>query len=116
LEANHLKLEVAESVLSSHTIAVAFPLTYLKQIIFKELKENLRHADQTQAVKFEWRDDDSGMLTLIVSNTVLSTPVATGGGKGLARLNKLNDFPFKMIFKAERIGAIYSQHITFTKL
>jgi hypothetical protein len=96
-------------------ISIDFPRLYLHQIVFKEIKRNLRYADSSREIDFVWSDKNDSLL-LKISNFISKNIVLKGGGKGLNRLNKLNDFPIKSTYKCTSQKTTFIQHISFTKL
>lgn len=115
---NSIKFEYPSIKIESNnpgSAVIAFPTVYLNSVIFKELKENLRYADISEKILFDWREDKS-MIYFEMKNKTSVNVQSNGGGKGLSRLAKLNDFPCKMTHKTDSSKDIYTQIISFKKI
>lgn len=96
-------------------VAISFPKLFLTDIVFKEIEMNMRYADQSKLIEFEWKDS-ANEINLKVVNFISKDLVIKGGGKGISRLYKLNDFPIKTTYKRSSQKNTYVQNMSFTKL
>ncbi|MDJ1498909.1 hypothetical protein QNI19_38635 [Cytophagaceae bacterium DM2B3-1] len=113
-----LRIEYKSSIIKHNppkNITIDFPKIYLRHIVFKEIKENLRHADLSKELEFQW-EDNQDQIIFKIKNTMKDTNDSKGGGKGIARLNQLNQFPIKMHYKMHQEEVFFCQEISFKKL
>lgn len=95
--------------------AINFPKIYLIEIIFKELKRNLRYADLEREVDFTWKIRDDH-CHLKISNYIAKSNTYKGGGKGMTKLAKVNNYPIKTSYKSTIQKTTFIQQFTFSKL
>jgi orotate phosphoribosyltransferase len=92
--------------------AISFPKVYLKEIVFKEIKGNLRHADLAKEVVLSWQYKGEDII-FEIENSYNTLRNIKGGGKGISKLNSLNSFPIKTKYAILIGDSKYLQTITF---
>jgi len=95
--------------------SINFPLFFLKEIILKEIRENLRHANLKDEVEVNFVESVDS-LEIKIRNTIKVPIERKGGAKGIDRLNKLNDFPIASKYLSSEDNGYFQQVIKFSKL
>lgn len=99
---------------SAPSIPLNIPLIYLTEVIFKELKSNFRHVDNSSPIQFKW-DEDAAYAKLTISNKIKGS-VTNGGGYGLNKLNLFNEFPISINYSNGYENGEFIQNIKLSKI
>lgn len=96
-------------------IRLDFPKIYLREIVFKEILDNLRHADLNKPVYISWKEE-TDLIRFTIKNSIERNDRKGRGGTGMGRLVRFNRFPVATTFKRNITDSSYIQHFTFKKI
>ncbi len=104
--------EIDETVNCRSDIILSIPLFMLKNILFEQIRSNLRHADTAKKISLKIERDHDNLSITIVNSKKHKDHVEVGGGMGLKLLKNLNSYPDNLIrYVHEEDASIFTQKL-----